>query len=269
MKGKQLSLLHLPQVSTLSIETCKVFKTLQVFENQIQMPNSVMAKPLILAIFGYSILLSSLVAQNNDGKPAISIQLAKMNVVYVGVDNPITVSCEGLSSSDFQLKTDKGKLTCIGKGQYNLNVNEPGEIMLTLLASGNQKISQSFKAKRIPDPIPALGGIYTQSDTMNCARFKAQGGLSLLFENFDFDVKCEMIEYKITHIGANFVDGKIFTHAVRNKGVRFGAKALELIYAAAPEDIFIFSEIKALCAEDKTPRHLNALVIFMENYGDD
>ncbi|MFN0036959.1 MAG: GldM family protein [Saprospiraceae bacterium] len=190
-----------------------------------------------------------------------------MNVLYVGVDNPIKVSHEGLSSSDFQVKVDKGTLTIIGAGLFNLNVNSPGEVTLTVSTSMGSK-SYVFRAKRIPDPVPALGAKFSRSDTLDLGIFKAQAGIWLGHENLDYDTKCEVLGYKITHIGADYVEGKMFTKTVRNKGARFGDQAKVLISEAGPDDIFIFNEIKAKCPDDLNPRNLNALVFFMKTIKD-
>jgi len=245
MKGKHLCLLLLPKIQA-------------------------MAKQLVLALFGYCILLGSLVAQNNVDQPHISIELMNMNVLYMGIDNPIQVSVAGLSSSGYRVQTDKGSLINTGVGKYNLKVALPGEVTLSVYTkTGPAQLKKTFRVKRIPDPVPALGAKFTRSDTIGLGAFKAQAGIALLLENFDFDVKCDMIEYKITHIGADYEKGVMFTHSVRNKGARFSDEAIELINEAAPDDVFIFSEIKALCPGDVTPRQLNALVFFMESIGND
>jgi len=229
-----------------------------------------MTKQLILALFGYCILLGSLVAQNSDSQPAISIELSKMNVLYVGIDNPIQVSVAGLSSSEYRVQTDKGSLISTGVGKYNLKVALPGEVTLSVYTkTGPAKLKKKFMAKRIPNPVPALGAKFTLSDTMSAGEFKAQLGITLLLENFDFDVKCEMIEYKVTLVSSYHDTGALYLRSVKNKGVRFTEEALDIIYEAHNGDIFIFSEIKGRCPGDVKDRDLNALVIFMEKSGDD
>lgn len=68
-----------------------------------------------------------------------------MNVLYVGIDNPIKVSCEGLSSAEYQVKSDQGTLTNVSIGSYTLNVNTPGEVFLTVSTNGKDIISISGK----------------------------------------------------------------------------------------------------------------------------
>ena len=224
-----------------------------------------MTKQLILALLGYCILLGSLVAQNNDSQPPISIRLSKMNVVYAGIDNPIEVSVEGLSAAEYRVQTDKGSLVSTGAGKYNLKVPTPGEVTLSVYTGKNQlKLKQMFRAKRIPDPAPALGAKFTRSDTISPGEFKAQGGITLLLEDFDFDVKCEMIAYKVTLISTYHDSGALYLRAVNNKGVRFSEDALDIIHDVLPGDVVIFSEIKGRCPGDLKDRDLNALVFFME-----
>lgn len=223
-----------------------------------------MTKQIILAFFGYCVLLGSLVAQNSDNQPAISIQLSKMDVVYLGIDNPIQVFAGGLSSAEYRVQTDKGSLVSTGMGKYNLKVPVIGEVTLSVYTkTGPAVLKQKFRVKRIPDPIPSLGARYSKSDTMEIGQFKAQMGLALVLENFDFDAKCDMVEYKITHIGTNGLDGKMVSHTVLNKGARFGTEASELISNGAIGDIYIFNEIKGRCPGDIKDRELNALVFFM------
>ncbi|MBC7774839.1 MAG: hypothetical protein H7246_05315 [Phycisphaerae bacterium] len=227
-----------------------------------------MKKRIPLSLLLTVLLYGCLAGQNLDCPSTISAMAEKMNVLYVGVDNPIMISHEGLSSSDYHVQVDRGTLTAIGSGRFHLNISSPDEVVMTVTTPLKKHIFH-FRTKRIPDPVPALGAKFTRSDTISTGEFKAQLGIALLLENFDFDVKCEMIEYKITHIGAEYVEGKMITNSVRNKGARFGEAAKELISEATPDDVFIFSEIKAHCPGDVTPRNLNALVFFMESIGND
>ena len=223
-----------------------------------------MKKRTIFATLFAFLFMGSLVAQKSDHPPAITVELSKMNVLYVGIDNPIKVSCEGLSSADYQVKSDKGTLTNIGVGSYNLNVSTPGEVILTVSIAG-KVASFPFRAKRIPDPVPAFGAKYTRSDTMAIGTFKAQMGVALMLQNFDFDAKCDLIDYKIVHIGVNHENGVMFKHAVKNVGARFSPESQELISQAEPGDIYIFTDLKGRCPGDANDRKLNGLVFFLDD----
>lgn len=223
-----------------------------------------MKKQLLLALFGYCVFLGSLAAQTT-GNPDISIDLTKTGVLYVGLDNPVEVHCEGVGTANVRVQCDKGIVIPGLKGSYSIRPNIPGEIKVSVFVNGVQKYTRSFRAKRIPDPVPALGGNLTVSDTIPAGKFKAQLGIGLLLQNFDIDAKCDMVSFKITHISDDHVEGTMFTHSVFNKGARFTNDALDLINAAEAGDTFIFNEIKATCPGDNTARTLNALVFFIEN----
>lgn len=203
-------------------------------------------------------------AQKTDRSPAVSVELSKMNVLYVGVDNPIQVSCEGLSSGEYQVKSDQGTLTNTGIGNYRLNVNAPGKVTLNVSTSAKEYYFP-FRVKRIPDPIPSLGAKYNRSDTLSLEAFKAQKGIALLLLNFDFEAKCDIVEYKVVHIGQNPETGVMLTHSVKNVGARFSPESLELIEQAKPGDIYIITDLKGRCPGDVKERELNGLVFFLDD----
>lgn len=220
-----------------------------------------MLKQLILAIFGYCILLGSLVAQNNDCPSAVSIELSKSNILYVGVDNPIKVSCPGLSIAEYQVKVDKGILSNTGPGLYTLKVSSLDEVELTVLIRGKQKFSQRFSAKRIPDPTPMLGLQFSKSGALSKGEFKIQTGIGLEFGNFEFDIHCSTVEYRVTRI----IKGKGDTYSIKkikNIGIKFQQEALSLINEAASGDIYIFDEIIGVCPNDGEARRKLSPLVF-------
>lgn len=141
-------------------------------------------------------------------------------------------------------------------------------MVLTVSDKHTTYSTTQFIAKWIPDPLPALGARYTHSDTLPPGLFKAQGGIGLMMKDFDFDVKCTMIEYKVTLIGTYNDSGAPYIRSASNQGVRFGKKALEVMSEAVPGDIVLFS-FKAQCPGDSKERNLNALFFFMEYTPDD
>lgn len=210
-----------------------------------------------LLVFCLLLLFDSITAQQ------IAVNLDKMDVLYVGVDNQISILHEGLSSSEFQVKADKGTLICVGTGKYTIRPTKPGEVTITVSTGSGKTYRKVLRAKRIPDPVPALGATLWRSDTIEPGRFKAQGGISLLLRDFDFDIKCEVVKYKVTHIGAEYIGNGVFTHSVTNKGARFGTEATAIISEGVPGDLFIFSHIMARCPCDERNRHLNDLVFLL------
>jgi TonB-dependent SusC/RagA subfamily outer membrane receptor len=105
-----------------------------------------------VVVMGYP---SEKAKQYNQTAPA-AIALDKMNVLYIGVDNPITAAAPGVAPEDLVLTVTQGNASITGKnGKYNVRVTTPGQITIGVMKKGENKlISQSsFRVKRIPDPV--------------------------------------------------------------------------------------------------------------------
>lgn len=90
----------------------------------------------------------------NDEAPA-AIALDKMNVLYTGVDNPITAAAPGVAPEDLVLTVTDGNASITGKnGKYNIRVTTPGQVTIGVMKKGSSKIisQSSFRVKRLPDP---------------------------------------------------------------------------------------------------------------------
>ncbi|MCB0699256.1 MAG: gliding motility protein GldM, partial [Chitinophagaceae bacterium] len=137
------------------------------------------------------------------GSTGASIQLDKMNVFYIGVPNPITVSAAGYSLQDVFVDiqgADVQQDNEAGLGHYIVKVNKPGEIDANIMAkteNGTKKAGgMKVRVKYIPDPIAKIGG-KTQG-AMPSNIFKAQRGILAVLENFDFDTRFVVTSYEFS-----------------------------------------------------------------------
>lgn len=188
------------------------------------------------------------------GQRSCSVQLDKMNVFYIGVDNPISVSAAGVSSNELNVTASGVTLTKDGTSHYNVRASTPGDATITLSGGGLPPTKFTYKVKRIPDPIPLLGAQKFPSAIPN-GTFKAQGGIAAVLENFDFDAKCEVAGYTVAHQKkrADVVEQN-------NTGARYDPEVQSLIQRAAPGDVYYFLDIKAKCPGDIATRKLGDLV---------
>ncbi len=99
-------------------------------------------------------------------KPAGVISLDNMQVLYAGIENPLTASAAGVDTRNLRVSIaeGQGKLTPgEGEGHYNITPS-PGcrKIVLALDATIDKKQTTMgrpvFKVKEIPDPIITVGG---------------------------------------------------------------------------------------------------------------
>ncbi len=188
------------------------------------------------------------------GQRSCSVQLDKMNVFYIGVDNPVTVSAAGVSSNDLRVSASGVNLTKDGTSHYNVRATTPGEATITLSGGGLPPTTFKYKVKRIPDPIALLGAQKFDSSIPN-GTFKAQGGVAAVLENFDFDAKCDVIGYTVAYQKkrADVVEKP-------NSGARYNGDVQEMIQRASPGDVYYFLDVRAKCPGDIASRRLGDLV---------
>ena len=189
------------------------------------------------------------------GLRSCNVAADKMNVFYIGVENPISVSAAGVSTNDLKVNAAGSgiKLKPNGKGKYMATVSTPGETSITVSGGGLKATKFPFRVKRIPDPIARLSK--KSGGTMGNGEFKAQGGVGAFLDNFDFNATCKIQGYTLTYVAKRQdpVDSV-------NQGPRYNAKSKRLVNQAKPGDIFYFDNVKARCPGDKAGRTINSMV---------
>ena len=188
------------------------------------------------------------------GERSVAVSADKMNVFYIGVDNPISVSAAGVNSNDLKVSVSGGggKLKKINSNSWNITVSQPGECKVNVNA-GPLKDSKGFRVKRIPDPVARLGK--KEDGGMGNGEFKAQQGLIAWLDNFDFDAKCRIQGFTVVRVPKR--EDPI--ESINPKGT-YNAKSKRIVNAAKPGDTFFFRDVKARCPGDSAGRKINSLV---------
>lgn len=192
------------------------------------------------------------------GERSVTVSPTKMNVFYIGVDNPVEVSASGVSSNQLKVSmsgSGGGTIKGNADGSYTVNVKKPtkiGEYANINVEAPGLKTTKQFRVKRIPDPIAKLGKLV--SGSMNSGSFKAQKGIIPRLDGFDFDTRCNIIEYRLVRAPRRD-DPKV----ALNKGGTYGAEAQRLVNQASPGDRFFFEEVKCKCPGDPVARDINPL----------
>lgn len=187
------------------------------------------------------------------GSRSVAVSADKMNVFYIGVDNPVTVSASGVSSNDVSVSTS-GPITKSGRGsKWTIKASAPGEATITVRANGRTLGSFPFRVKRIPDPVARLSK--KSGGSMGNGEFRAQGGVGAFLDNFDFDAVCKIQGFKLVHVASRQDPVE-----VTNPGARYNSQAKRLVQKAKPGDIYYFDDVKARCPGDKAGRTINSMV---------
>jgi hypothetical protein len=130
-----------------------------------------------------------------------AVMLDKMNVFYIGVPNPVTIS-SGTGWDKTHVSMAGGSLTPSGgPGKFTVNVKSVGKASISVNADG--KVSTyDFRVKRIPDPIVKVGP--SSGGRVQSVVFKNQSFARADLENFDFDAHFNIVSATIYFSGANF-----------------------------------------------------------------
>lgn len=140
-----------------------------------------------------------------------TISADKMNVVYAGLDNPISVTVEGVTSDKVSASSSNGTLTKVGNGKYMLKPGMGRELEITAtgtMPDGKAITSkQKFRIKPIPTPRGTMRG--EMGNVKGPASNLEILSVGAKLEDFDFDVNLRVTEYTIYFpgIGSERVTG--------------------------------------------------------------
>lgn len=141
--------------------------------------------------------------------PSATISPTNMNVFYIGVDNPVSISVPGANSKDI-VATVSGAgatLTKVKDGEYTVKVTKQEICQINVRAKiGGKEMdmgTMKFRTKRIPNPIAMVGK--QQGGKIDKDVLAAQGGLRVEKGDFDFPVQYRIASFKIQIRGAGDV----------------------------------------------------------------
>ena len=132
-------------------------------------------------------------------RPSAVVSPDKMNVLYIGVNNPISVSAPGTPTDKVNVSMSGGSISG-SAGKYNVRVSSPGTARISVsaeVAPGKTQTlsSTEFRVKRIPDPTAQFAG--KTGGSMATVALKAQNALFAKLDNFDFDATFKITKFSM------------------------------------------------------------------------
>jgi hypothetical protein len=130
----------------------------------------------------------------------VAVAPVKMNVLYIGVDNPVSVAASGASDDKVTVAVTGGggAVSKIDKGLYNVRVTTVSdECLLNVYVDGNLVGTSRFRVHRLPVPLGTVGG-RSSGEVITADAFRAQKGVGLYIKDFPFNVTYEVIGYTFT-----------------------------------------------------------------------
>lgn len=191
-------------------------------------------------------------------RPSAVVSPDKMNVLYIGVNNPISVSAPGTPTDKVRVSMSGGSISPAGGGKYNVRVSSPGIAHISVAAEvapgKTQTLSSTeFRVKRIPDPIAKFAG--KTGGSMATVALKAQNALFAKLDNFDFDAT-----FKVTKFTMIIAKPRADAIVLSTSGGQLSSSMSSALNGIVPGTRVIFDNIVAV-GPDGTSRQLNAVAL--------
>jgi len=200
-------------------------------------------------------------AEYQVAKGDVVVSPTKMNVFYIGVDNPVEVSVPGVPSDKVfpSMQGGGGSIRKAAKGFIVRCTQATKEAYISVAAdiNGTKKNMgrMQFRVKALPNPIGKVGG--KVGGPMPKSLLLAQSGVFAELENFDFDLKWMVSEFTVT------VMIKGYANSERVVGPRFSERQRSLIQQAERGNKIYIEDIKAVGPDGK-PRSLPTISLKLQ-----
>jgi gliding motility-associated protein GldM len=189
-------------------------------------------------------------AQYFVGEAQASISLDKMNVFYIGVDNPITLSASGVPSGNLVATPEGCTLTKdpAGVNKYQVRATTQGKAYITLTAKLSDGTTKNFgkyeyRVKRIPDPKAYFAGKPGGSGCAN--ELKAQMALFAKLDGFDFDAKFNIVSFDIFYQPKRGDPKEGSSTTMYTNGPNANGEVKAIMNSLKPGDKLFFDNIRA------------------------
>ncbi len=128
-----------------------------------------------------------------------AVMADKMNVFYIGVDNPVTIGSP--TGWDKTRVSMTGGTISGNNSKQTVRVSSVGTATITVAAEGTPASQFSFRVKRIPDPVFKVG---TGKARVPSVEFKNQGFCRADLLGFDFDLRFSVVSATVYFGGSGF-----------------------------------------------------------------
>lgn len=198
----------------------------------------------------------SAMAQSNSG----FLMPVKMNVFYIGVDNPVQLQACGAALSDLEVEAQGGALTKQSEGMYTVKVEATGRCKLSVYVKQGDKRKlvqeQEFRCKQLPSPYAALGGML-RNGKATAEKIIGLKSVVPMLENFDFETNFMVKSFTMLILS----NGK--TQKAETKGNIYSKEMKAMLENAKSGDLVV---VKDIIVEwpDKSSKEISALVVLVE-----
>ncbi len=179
---------------------------------------------------------------------SITVAPTKMNVFYLGVDNPVDVSVAGVQPNKIDISVTNARHVKQGSS-YIIKPIRPGNAFVVVYANidGHRREMgrKEFRVKTVPSPYAMVNG--QKGGHINQSVLLAQlGVVAEMGEDFDFDLKFTITEFTVSAVVQGFV--REFT----SKSNRFTPEQMNLLKNLNRGNNVYIQDIKAVGPDGST-----------------
>ncbi len=178
--------------------------------------------------------------------PSLVVAPTKMNVFYLGVDNPVEISVPGITADRIIASSNNGSITP-SRGGYIARPTREGncDISVSVREGGTTRSqgSRPFRVRKVPDPYVTLAGAQSGASLAKSQILGELGPKATMPDWFNFELTFDVISFNLsaTQGGLTRMEPSTsanFTNTQREmlRGVNPGSKIyLEDVMAVGPD----------------------------------
>lgn len=164
-----------------------------------------------------------LISINASSQASFAVAPSKMNVLYIGVDNPVTVAASNSSEEQVSVTVSGGNGTVekLSAGQYNVRVATiTNDCRVNVFVDGKLVGTSPFRVRSLPQPTAVVGG-YPSGTRVKAQALRAQAGLGLFVKDFPFELRFEVVGFTLNitdekgNVQSAASDGPLFSDAAK------------------------------------------------------
>ena len=140
------------------------------------------------------------------GKPKATISPTKMNVLYMGIANPINISVDGVASQNLDVTFNNGRIEKDGDNYLvyptkldGLAKNTTISVSAKINGESRPMGKMDFRVKDVPPPLATIGGM--NGGTIRKEDLMAENGIFAELKDFLFDLKYTVTQFDISFTG--------------------------------------------------------------------
>ncbi len=214
-----------------------------------------MKKLFLIAVY-FFLIVSTSISQN-----IVSIANEKMNIFYLGLDNPVSLAAEGFYARDLIIKTINGKITKDYSNNYNFRPDSLGRCEIILYAKVKGRLKEigrsAFRSKNLPLPNFHIG---SKETVKYKAELVAQEYVRAQLENFDIDVRYSIDSFKVYIYSSDTCKNFSIT---QNLGNKLNEEVKLKFQKLRQSDVIVFKDIY-IKQPDGSPALLEPLIITLK-----